>query len=612
MGFACVTDDEESKTMGFIAWKRPVRLVVAVALATAALLGCGGGGGGAARQSPPATLVQDTNPTGSRVAGPSNLFPLAAGDTTSYVKSDANGFFSGTVTRVVTSGILGSGSVVVTETDTADPFNSVSANYTKSASGLTLRLENDPDLPAAVASLIGSVIEYPEPMYPVGSVRTALRQGSWGSDITGDGMPEGFRFTFTQIFRGFESLTFAGKTLSVAHFSNTATVTLISSDPTDPPISIFTLEESYFTAGFGLVKSVREAKDSLGLVVFPRHTLEIASANIGGQDWNAFLSPVDGTVAALALIHNALVFDSGRGVYYASVPNSASSNANTIATVNPVSGTTSFTAPLALDPGAMAISTDHSTLYVYGNNNLIRLALPGLTETGRVSLPSSAFCGSNSAESIAVSPTDASIVAVSLANAGCSPRHEGVVLYRNLVEQPNRTPGHTGSNEIVFSPNGVELFGLNTETTEWGLRRMSVIADGLTQTAVVTTGGAGLLPKSIDASATQVVLPNAVHSSLNLTKQGDLPGQGCRLVPPRIVCVERPGTFSTLNERLIVVDATIQVPLIYLRFGVNDSLSPNLLLTPGPAQQVAISSTGNGAYYGPYTSLRLFSSSQLP
>lgn len=596
--------------MRFMAW---VRLVMVVALTFVALQGCGGGGGGSARQSPPATLVQDTNPVGARVVGPTDLFPLAPGDTTSYVKLDANGFINGTVTRVVTSGVLGSGSVVVTETDTADPLNAVSSNYTKSAAGLTLRLENDPDLPASVANLIGSILEYPEPMYPVGGLRTALRQGSWGSDLTGDGVPEGFRFTFTQIFRGFETLTFSGKALSVAHFSNTATVTLISSDPADPPISVVTTEESYYTSAFGLVKSVREVKDSLGFVVVQRHTLEIAGATVGGQDWNAFLSPLDGTVTAVALTHNALVFDSSRGVYYASIPNSASSNANAIATVNAVSGTVSFTAPLALDPGAMAISTDNSTLYVYANNNLIRLALPGLTETGRVGLPPSAFCGSNSAERIAVSPTDASVVAVSLANSGCSPRHEGVVLYRNLVEQPNRTQGHTGSNEIVFAPNGTELFGLNTETTEWGLRRIAVLADGLTQTAVVSTSGNFSLNwRTLDASASQIVLGDAVHLNASLARQGALPGQSCRLAGSRVLClaVATPGS-SLLRERIVVVDPATQLPLTTLRFGTSDSVSSALRITPGPTGSVAISTTDATASR-PYVSVRIFSSSQLP
>ena len=596
--------------MRFMAW---VRLVMVVALTFVALQGCGGGDSGSARQSPPATLVQDTNPAGPRVVGPTNLFPLAPGDSTSYVKLDTHGFFIGTVTRVVTSGILGTGSVVVTETDTADPFHAVSSNYTKSAAGLTLRLENDPDLPTSVANLIGSIIEYPEPMYPIGGLRTALRQGSWGSDLTGDGVPEGFRFTFTQIFRGLETLTFAGKSLSVAHFSNTATVTLISSDPADPPISVFTTEESYYTSAFGLVKSVREVKDSLGFVVVQRHTLEIAGATVGGQDWNAFLSPLDGTVTALALTHNALVFDSSRGLYYASVPNSASSNANAIATINAVSGTTSFTAPLALDPGAMAISTDSSTLYVYANNNLIRLALPGLTETGRVGLPPSAFCGSNSAERIAVSPTDASVVAVSLANSGCSPRHEGVVLYRNLVEQPNRTQGHTGSNEIVFAPNGTELFGLNTETTEWGLRRISVLADGLTQTAVVSTSGNfGLNWRTLDASASQIVLGDAVHLTANLAPQGALPGQSCRLAGSRILCLASASTGSLLlNERIVVVDPATQLPLSTLRFGASDSVSSALRITPGPTGRVAISTTG-ATGTRPYVSVRIFSSPQLP
>jgi hypothetical protein len=502
--------------------------------------------------------------------------------------------------------------MVLTESEQFAPFDSSETHYLRTTAGLVINAGKDASLPPGAARIIGQILEYPDPVRVGGGARVSLRQGPWGEDLNGDGVEEGFRLTFTQIFRGTESLTFAGSDLSVLHFSNTVTLTLFSSDPTVPAVTVVTTEESYLAGTFGLVRAIREARDQNGAVIVPRYTLEIDSGTAGGVSWADYLSPPS-PVTTLALSHNAIVFDTGRGLYYASVPNGSSTNANSIATVNPASGTVSFSAPLALNPGAMAISSDNSILYVYANNNLIRLALPGLTETGRVPLPGAGFCGNNSAERIAVSPLDASVVAVSLANAGCSPRHEGVVLYRNLVEQLNRTQGHTGSNEIAFAPNGTELFGLNTETTEWGLRRIAVLPNGLTQTSVVaTSGNFGINWRTLDASASQIVLGDAVHSTGNLARQGSLPGQSCRLATNRILCIvtPTPGGFA-LSEQIIVVDPATQLPISTLRFGTNDFVTWTLRLTPGPAGKVAISDTGfTGSL--PFTSLRIFSNALLP
>jgi hypothetical protein len=54
------------------------------------------------------------------------------------------------------------------------------------------------------------------------------------------------------------------------------------------------------------------------------------------------------------------------------------------------------------------------------------------------------------------------------------------------VPRPSATPDHTGSNEIeAASPS--TLYGANTETTEFGVRTMSVAAEGVTVTQ--TFGG---------------------------------------------------------------------------------------------------------------------------
>jgi len=84
------------------------------------------------------------------------------------------------------------------------------------------------------------------------------------------------------------------------------------------------------------------------------------------------------------------------------------------------------------------------------------------------------------AEDIEVLPGDASAIAVSRKYSGISPRHAGVGVYDSGVPRANVTDGHTGSNVIAFGQSANTLYGYNTETTESGLRTMSVDATGVT------------------------------------------------------------------------------------------------------------------------------------
>src|SRR5262249_17252705 len=139
--------------------------------------------------------------------------------------------------------------------------------------------------------------------------------------------------------------------------------------------------------------------------------------------------------------------DSGRNVYYASVPGSVIGAGNSIATIDPATGQVTPSAPIGSEPGALALASDGSVLYVGldGSGEVIRLALPSMTPQGRVRLAVDSSFGSTRAEAISVSPADATVAAVSMAYFGVSPRHAGVALLRDMVMQPKRTQVHTGS-----------------------------------------------------------------------------------------------------------------------------------------------------------------------
>ncbi|MCJ0764093.1 hypothetical protein [Variovorax terrae] len=591
------------------------------------LAACGGGGGGAstpnATQSPVATLYEDNNPAGPTTDVRSlNLFPLAHGDQWIYAKLAANGNTFDTVIRSVafdTSAPTGvrefaqpaatSNPSYVTVTETDGEGSNVT-HYSKSSSGLTIVGLPDTSIPAAARNVIRTITEYPDVLYPEGSLRTIRREGSWGADLNGDGVPEGFRLTFTQIFRGFETLTFSGKNLSTAHFSNTLTLAIVSSNaavPVAPPI--IATEETYFASQFGMVQAVREAHDGNGKVITARHTLKLTSATVAGKLWSDHLNALRDqatTTFVVSLEHNAIVADPLRGVYYATVPAFAETGADSIATVNANSGTVSYTAKLNLNPRSIAISGDGSTLYVAGSGTLVRYRLPALTEVSRVTLPTDSFLGALDAESIAVSPVDASVVAVSLANRCCSPRHMGVLLYRNMVEQPVRTQTHTGSNVITFAPNGVELVGSNTETTESGLRRIAVLANGLQEVQVVRDAAS----VTMDVANGQVVTSSAAYASADLRLLGQLPGFHCRAAGSRILCLrlEAAGNYE-LSNLLVVVDPATLSEVSALRYGSSDLYTDVGQLTTGLPGRVAITSASRRSSS---LSLTLFSSPSLP
>src|SRR6266853_153757 len=408
------------------------------------LSSCGGSGGGGGNLSAVGnsfpTSREDQLPAGTRIdVSAKNLFQMGTGDSWQYTVLDAGGNPIATATRRVTLGPDATGRVSITD----DDGGTTTTTYLVSADGL---LDTSPFGDGAPATVVGPILEYATPLYPVGAERRHVRSGPWGEDLDGDGIGETFRFEFTQVFLGFETAQFSGVfTLNgVAHFRNVTTVTLRPTAPGNTDYSITATEETWFAPGVGLVKALRSIVDSDGAALDPPHTLAFKSGNVAGVNWSITAPPpvLDGSFVDVALVHNALVYDSVRNVYYASM------------------------------------------LYagLDGSGDVVKLALPGMAELGRVKLVSDSFFGQSHAQAIAVSPVDATVVAVQMIASGV---HEGVALLHDMVMQPKRTQEYSGNNLLVFDSVGTTLYGLNNETTEFGLRRIQVLADGLAEDLVV-------------------------------------------------------------------------------------------------------------------------------
>lgn len=592
---------------------RMLRLLAAALSAAALLSACGGGGGGggpSVRQPLP-TLSQDILPTGARIdRRADNYFPSAVGDRWVYDRTIDN-VPAGEVTRSVVQTV--GNEALISE---SGPTGSGQVTYRRTADGLVLvRPLADVGLPA-LDQVLPTLLEYPEPFYAVGTTRQLIRQGSFG-DLDGDGTAESFRIEYRQTLIGFETVTLAsGPIANAVHFRNVVTLNLQPSDPDEPVVTAVATEDTWFAPGIGLVQTTVSGADGNGNVVERPYTLRLRAGTVGGEP--LFVPQPDGTVTKIALTHQALVYDAPRRRYLASVPGSVPNVGNRIAIVDATTGAVSYSGPVGSEPGALALAPDGSALLVglNGTGELLKLRLPDFAEQWRVTLPSG-FFGATRAETIAVSPLDPEVVAVSLYRASVSPRHDGVVLVRAGVVQPRRTQDHTGSNLVVFDADGSRLYGYNNESTEFGLRRIAVLADGLQEEAVVPNAASdGFAIRSLDrvgAAGGRVLLGRSLYATPALALAGEV-GAGtsaCRwhAEAAGIVCL---GTAGNGDRTVVAADPASLVLTAAPVFARAAGNPPEIgQIVPGGRGLVALR-VGPVSVFQPATAVWLFASPQLP
>lgn len=210
-------------------------------------------------------------------------------------------------------------------------------------------------------------------------------------------------------------------------------------------------------------------------------TTDITASTAGVTSNSAVLTVQD--IRQLSLATNDIVYNPSTQKIYASVPGRAGTIGNSIAVINPQTGSIDVAVSIGSEPGKLALSDDGQILYVsLDGAAAVRLLdlttstpLPGL----QFSLGSDPFAGPYFVEDMEVLPGSAHSVAISRKFQGSSPRHAGVAIYDDGVKRPVETPTHTGSNVIEFSATASRLYGYNNETTEFGFRRMTVDASGV-------------------------------------------------------------------------------------------------------------------------------------
>ncbi|MEK8180791.1 T9SS type A sorting domain-containing protein [Flavobacterium buctense] len=207
------------------------------------------------------------------------------------------------------------------------------------------------------------------------------------------------------------------------------------------------------------------------------------------------LNAVSQTVSVLNIATNELVYSTHNGKIYASIPSANGSNGNSIGIINPTTISLENTVPIGSEPNVLAISSDGQTLYCGFNGTSSVRKFNVTNNTAGIQFPvgSDSFLGPFYAEDIEVMPDNPNTIAVARRNNGFSPKHEGVAVFDEGIMRTTTSQDHTGSNQIEFV-NANLLVGFNNETTEFGFRKLTVNASGVTETSVVNsiTWGFGL------------------------------------------------------------------------------------------------------------------------
>ncbi|MCB0548908.1 MAG: T9SS type A sorting domain-containing protein [Phaeodactylibacter sp.] len=191
-------------------------------------------------------------------------------------------------------------------------------------------------------------------------------------------------------------------------------------------------------------------------------------------------------VKILDLKSNDLVYLPSTGRLYVSTPEGAA-HGNSLCVVNPGFGTIDTCYAIGGSPGVMAVSDDEKYIYIglTTSPEIVRFDLENQAVGQRFSMGSAGLIyGPNYADDIAVMPGAPKVIAVSMMSQLTGPRHTGVAVFDDGVQRPNVTSIHTGSNSLAFDPATGLLYGYNNESSEFGLRKMAIDANGVSVLSV--------------------------------------------------------------------------------------------------------------------------------
>ncbi|MDQ1637861.1 MAG: trimeric autotransporter adhesin [Pyrinomonadaceae bacterium] len=283
-------------------------------------------------------------------------------------------------------------------------------------------------------------------------------------------------------------------------------------------------------------------------------------------DGNAILAQTE-FIRQIPLTTNDVAYSAASGKLYASVPSSAGSNGNRIATVNPVTGSIENSVFIGSEPNLLAMSDDGNTLYATLEGAFAIRQFNTQTETPgqQFSVGQDSFFGRYRVNDLAVAPGNPNLIAIARQYPGTSPPEAGVAIFDNGVQRPTTGPGHIdGSDYIAFSASAAKLYGCGIYSS---LKTLSINSSGVTVTSTV--------PFSV---STRIKFNNGLVFSSN--------GHVVNPDTPALL-----GTFSGVSSNAFVADSSVgrayyvvgdQFSALTLKaFDINNFLLVGSLTIPG-------------------------------
>jgi hypothetical protein len=568
------------------------------------LISCGGGGGGSSGGTSvdttlesrpiPTTLIKDDIPSELTTMSGFDYLPLTPGSSYRYVDISQPGQADNIVVTEITSSPTDDSLRIVLDYPGGGSISNTSAAYRRAANGWRFSVL-DSDAPNILRNAIESIVYLPEKIYAPRQLRKSIRQGSLGEDLDGDSKPDGFQLIFEQIFRGTQTISLYGNTVSVAVFDTTLTQSITPSSLEFSTVSTTLFQREYFQLHIGLIKSIGKADSE------PEKSMQLYDAKVDGLLWRDQLF-ADGRVITISVEYpRQVLFASSHNKYYAIEGAPTRFEAvSSIAIIDPVTGAVTRKSLRAM-PSKLAISADQSVMYVgfLNSSDILKLSLPSLSEmvTYTFALPLSSLSQRPHSESIAVDPTDSNKFAVKF-TTGASPGAIGVYLVSNGIVQSIFNESSSTStypadslvaNTIFFGKsNEILTSGSEILATEV-LTRLQISGSTITKTHSRDSSNdsgfhyfSGLRQPAVLGN--NFIIRKSLYSTNELSFSRTLPGDECIFLSNDYIGCTTLTSNNTMSLNVVNIISNDIVSTVRL-FEYADAI---LQMTKGPLGQLAL------------------------
>jgi len=311
---------------------------------------------------------------------------------------------------------------------------------------------------------------------------------------------------------------------------------------------------------------------------------------------------------SLNLVTADLLWDADRGKMYASVPTSATGSpyANKVVTIDPATLQITGSVTTNQDPGQLAITSGGEYLYVAlnGNGTVAKINLTTMAVVSTFAVGTSPSYGTLYVSDMCTVAGQPDVVVISQYRKGVSPKHDGVAAYDNGVMRPVETQDHTGSDIIEPSADPTIFFGYNTDTSEFGFRRLKLGPTGMTQLEVKGDLFSGYSANMRSAGDMVYSTGGVAVDGPKMKRIGSFgtTGIACPDAPAnRVYYLEGQSSYSTTYDKVAAFDP------------VTFSLIRRLTLPSGQSSAGSLIRWGvNGLAFRTATSVNLINSSLVP